>query len=430
MVVHQFDTKLVGHILTLPRTIRVSVRKPLFDGRAILQELCRGNGAVPGVIRLTSAVRLLPPQTVVDLVESAANVAGQVELSEVLRSTVKTGMQLTGARYGALGVLGEHGMVVDFAHVGFEPGVARDIGHLPRGLGVLGTITRRPETIRIDHIGSHPDSVGFPEGHPPMESFIGCPVKVGDQVFGNLYLTEKAGGFTEDDEVLLEFLAVTAGTAISTLRLHERLRRSALHEDRERIARDLHDTIIQDLFAVGLGLQASVARVEDDPSGVRVQLDSAIDKLDDTIASLRRYIFDLRPPVWARPSLEHELRRLIAALADPHDVAVSVDCDLPPGVPEGSIADDLLGVIRESVSNALRHADATSIGVRIALEGDRVRASVSDDGAGFDTSLDSEGLGLANMSERVDQVEGSLFIDSVPGRGTIVHASFPVSLSR
>jgi signal transduction histidine kinase len=371
---------------------------------------------------------LFPPQTVLQLVETAANVAGQVELSELLRATIRTGMQLTGARYGALGVLGEHGIVLDFVHSGMDPTVAREIGHLPRGLGVLGTITREAETIRIDDISAHPDAVGFPDGHPHMESFLGCPVKVGDRVFGNLYLTDKPGGFTEDDEVIVEFLAVTAGTAVSTLRLQERLKRAALHEDRERIARDLHDSIIQDLFAVGLGLQSSTARLEEDPAGVRIQLDGAIDKLDDTIASLRRFIFDLRPPVWARPSLQHEIDRLLSELAEPHDIEIGFDFDLPDDVPDPDVVDDLLAIVKESVSNALRHAGGTTVDVRVALENDRVRVSVSDDGAGFDTDANSDGFGLANMSERIDRVDGSMFIDSVPGRGTIVHASFPVSL--
>lgn len=382
------------------------------------------------LVRLDAAVRLFPPKTVLELVESAANVAGQVELSELLRATVKTGMQLTGARYGALGVLGEHGIVMDFVHSGMDPEQARAIGHLPRGLGVLGTITRERGTVRVSKIGEHADSVGFPDGHPPMDSFIGCPVRVGDRVFGNLYLTEKPGGFTEDDETIVEFLAVTAGTAVSTLRLQERLTRAALHEDRERIARDLHDSIIQDLFAVGLGLQASAARVEEDPGGVRNQLDGAIDKLDETIASLRRYIFDLRPPVWARPSLHHQIERLLTQLSEPHDIEIGLDFTLPDGIPDPAVTDDLLAVVKESVSNALRHSGAAIIDVRLALEDGRVRVSVSDNGNGFDTAAESTGFGLGNMTERIERIEGSIFIDSVPGRGTVVHASFPETIQR
>lgn len=361
-----------------------------------------------------------------DLVEAAASVAGQVELSTLLRATVQTGMQVTGARYGALGVLGEHGSVVDFVHEGMDPAIARDIGHLPRGSGVLGTITRSDSAVRIDDISHHEDAVGFPDAHPLMTTFLGVPVRVGDRVFGNLYLTDKEGGFTADDEKVVDFLAVTAGTAISTLRMQERLRRAALQEDRERIARDLHDSIIQDLFAVGLGLQAATTRIEEDEPMVRAQLDSAIDKLDDTISALRRYIFDLRPPVWARPSFSSELARLLEELASPHSVEVGLDFDCPPEIPGAPIADDLFAVIKESVSNALRHARPTAVDVRIVCEGEIVRASISDDGRGFDTDEASDGFGLANMAERIERSHGSLFIDSVPGKGTVIHVAMPI----
>ncbi len=371
-------------------------------------------------------MRELATNLIRDLVEAAAGVAGHVELSALLRSTVQTGMDLTGARYGALGVLGEHGALLDFVHIGLEPGTGHQIGHLPRGFGLLGTITKTSGAVRLEDITGHPDAVGFPEHHPPMTTFLGVPVRVGEKVFGNLYLTDKDGGFSEDDETIIEFLAIAAGTAVSTLRLQERLRRAALHEDRERIARDLHDSIIQDLFAVGLGLQTSAARLDSDASGVHDQLDQAIDKLDDTISALRRYIFDLRPPVWARPSLSNELAALLEDLAAPHDVAVGLDFDCPPDIPEPPVSDDLLAVVKEAVSNALRHAKPETVDVRVACEGERVRVSISDDGIGFDTDADSSGFGLANMTERIDGMHGSLFIDSAPGKGTVVHAALPL----
>jgi signal transduction histidine kinase len=375
-------------------------------------------------------VPTIAPSIIRELVDAAASVGAQVELSALLRSTVTTGMELTGARYGAVGVLGEHGALMDFVHVGMDPAVARGIGHLPRATGVLGTITRLGEMVRIDDISTHDDAVGFPEGHPTMTTFIGVPVRIGDRVFGNLYLTDKPEPFTEDDEMIVEFLAVTAGTAVSTLRMQERLRRAALHEDRERIARDLHDSIIQDLFAVGLGLQSSTMKIGSDPEAVREQLDGAIDKLDETISSLRRYIFDLRPPVWARPSLPTELARLLQELGAPHSVSVGLDFDCPPDVPEPPIADDLFAVIKESVSNALRHGKPSTVDVRIVCEGELVRASISDDGVGFDTDSASEGLGLANIAERIDRALGSLFIDSAPGRGTVIHVAFPMRPDR
>jgi len=140
------------------------------------------------------------------------------------------------------------------------------------GRGVLGTITRTGECILIDDIAEHPDSVGFPQHHPTMKSFLGVPVRAGDSVFGNLYLTDKPEPFTEVDKELVESLAVIAGSAVSTARLHERLRGLALVEDRERIARELHDSVIQEIFAVGLSLQVAASQAETKPGEVRSRI--------------------------------------------------------------------------------------------------------------------------------------------------------------
>jgi signal transduction histidine kinase len=366
------------------------------------------------------------PERIRGLVEAGAGVVGQVELSAILQSTVETAIEITGARYGALGVLGDHGTLLDFVHAGMTDDDAKAIGHLPRGEGVLGTLTRKPQTLRLDDITEHPDSVGFPEHHPPMKAFLGTPVRVGDRVFGNLYLGEKEGGFTEEDATLVELLAVTAGAAVATLRLQERLRRAALHEDRERIARDLHDSIIQDLFAVGLGMQSLMGSVDGDPEAVRARLDDFVDRLDTTIARLRRYIFDLRPPVWARPQLSTELRGLVAELSEPYGIGVGVDVDCPPDVPEPPVVDHLVAVVKEAVSNALRHAGARSIDVHVGCAGDRVLVHVSDDGDGFDPDGVETGMGLGNMARRAASAGGTCTIDSVPGKGTIVRAELPV----
>jgi len=366
------------------------------------------------------------PQRVRGLVEAAAGVVGHVDLGSLLGSTVETAIELTGARYGALGVIGEHSTLIDFLHRGIPPEEAVKIGHLPRGEGVLGTITDQAKTVRLDEIADHPDSVGFPENHPPMHTFLGVPLQVGDRVFGNLYLAEKEGGFTEDDEVLVEFLAVTAGAAISTLRLQERLRRAALTEDRERIARDLHDSIIQDLFAVGLGLQASIGRLESDPGSVKARVDDAVDRLDAAIASLRRFIFDLQPPVWAQPGLTSRLGALLSELSRPHEIEIGLEVDCPPGVPDTPIADHLIAIVGEAVSNALRHADATDIGVTVRCQDDRVQITVSDDGSGFDTSQTQHGLGLGNMARRVATAGGVYGLESREGKGTTIRVELPV----
>lgn len=369
------------------------------------------------------------PDRVAGLVEGAASVAAEVDLTGLLRSTVTIAMDITGARYGALGVLGDHGGLVDFVHMGMGDDLARRIGHLPRGSGVLGALTRTGRTIRIEDITSHPDSVGFPDHHPPMGAFLGVPVAVGDRVFGNLYLTEKDGGFTDDDEILVEFLAVTAGSAINTLRMQERLRRALVIEDRERIARDLHDSIIQDLFAVGLGIQASMAKIEEAPDTVRNQLDAAVEKIDETIGSLRRYIFDLRPPVWARPSLRRELADLVGQLSSPYAAVVNLDVACEDDIVPADLAGELVQIVKESLSNALRHSGATEITVRVGCGQSQVVLSVSDDGRGFDIAGAARtGLGLANMADRVAAAGGSFRVDTSDD-GTTVRASFPLSPS-
>ena len=370
--------------------------------------------------------RRLSPERIAGLVEGAASVAGQVELSGLLRSTVEIAMELTGARYGALGVLGEHGGLIHFLHSGMAEAEAAAIPHLPEGRGVLGSITRAGHIIRLDDVTTHPDAAGFPPGHPDMRTFLGVPVRVGDRVFGNLYLTEKDGGFTEEDETLVEFLALTAGSAVSTLRLQERLRRAALLEERERIARDLHDSIIQDLFAVGLSIQAQANQIDPVHDEVRRRLDDAVEKLDDTITSLRRFIFDLRPPVWARPSLRQQLADLVGRLSGPYQAQVTVDVSCPPDLPAPEVADELLALVKEALSNALRHSGAATIDVRVDGSPERLVVTVTDDGKGFDPAHARRGMGLANMAGRVEAAGGSFHLDTAPGKGTVVRASFPV----
>ena len=141
---------------------------------------------------------------------------------------------------------------------------------MPQGHGILGLLIVDPKPLRLPDLNEHPDRFGFPEHHPPMTSFLGVPIAVRGRVFGNLYLCDKVGSevFTDVDEELAVGLASAAGIAIENARLHARVAEFATLEDRERIARDLHDTVIQRLFAVGLGLQATM-RMVSDPVGDR-----------------------------------------------------------------------------------------------------------------------------------------------------------------
>jgi signal transduction histidine kinase len=366
---------------------------------------------------------IIPSDRLAKLVTAASAVTRQTDLTAVLRTTVDTGLDLTGAAYGALGVLGEHGTLIQFVHAGLDQETVAAIGAPPQGRGLLGTITNIAKTVRTDRISEHPDSVGFPRHHPPMETFLGVPVMVGAETFGNLYLTEKPGGFTGDDEALIEALAAIAGSAIATSRMHGRLRRAAVVEDRERIARDLHDAIIQDLFAVGLSLQSLGQKVEN--PDVKANLTEYVQRLDEAISSLRKFIFDLRPPVWTRRSLKSELADLIGQLSEPYEASIDLEVtgeisDLPP-----EVVGDVVQVVREATSNALRHSGVGRVAVSVHRGADRMVITVADRGRGFDPDTVERGMGLDNLRARARDANGDTEIISRAGFGTTVRVILP-----
>jgi signal transduction histidine kinase len=172
-------------------------------------------------------------QTVLDtrdrthaLLEAVVAVGSHLELEVVLRQIVEAAVELVSARYGALGVIGEGGRLAEFVPVGLDESEIARIHHWPEGRGLLGKLIREPRPLRLNDIAADPGSSGFPDGHPPMRSFLGVPVRIRDEVYGNLYLTEKRGGeFDEEDEALARALAAAAGVAIENARLYAEARR-------------------------------------------------------------------------------------------------------------------------------------------------------------------------------------------------------------
>ncbi|WP_240812764.1 GAF domain-containing protein [Streptomyces sp. DASNCL29] len=161
------------------------------------------------------------------LLDAVLVIGSDLELEVVLQRIVESAVSLVDAEYGALGVLGEEGTIKQFLTVGIDEETIAGIGHYPRGEGILGLLIRHPEPLRLANLARHPSSVGFPSGHPPMTSFLGTPIKVREQVFGNLYLTDKQGAaeFDADDEAVLRTLAAAAGVAIDNARLYDDARR-------------------------------------------------------------------------------------------------------------------------------------------------------------------------------------------------------------
>jgi signal transduction histidine kinase len=365
-------------------------------------------------------------RTVVDrlpaLIEGAASVVGAGDLEHLLRRLVAEARAATGATYAALGVIGEHGVLTEFIHEGLTPEQVAHIGALPTGKGVLGTLVRENRTIRLDSISDHADSFGFPANHPPMGTFLGVPVAAGGRAFGNLYLTEKDGGFTDDDVMLVEALSRIAGAAVTTARLHDRLRSIAVGEDRERIARDLHDSVIQDLFAVGLALQGISESVTDATAAATIE--ESIDRLDRVVETLRSYIFELRSRL-ERRQLDERIQELVARLgsAYPATVILAMGVDR---LENPQVEEEVVKVVTEALSNALRHSMATEVDVGVDSDDGWCRVTVRDNGTGFDAEASSSGMGLANMRARAAGLGGHVDVNSAAGVGTLIEVSIPV----
>ena len=357
------------------------------------------------------------------------SVGSELSLPLVLRRIVEVGCSLVDARYGALGVLDEEGKrLSEFITVGLDPVQEAAIGGRPEGHGLLGMLIVDPKPLRLTDISDHEDSYGFPPNHPPMSSFLGVPIRVRDRVFGNLYLTDKADDevFTDVDEELAVALAAAAGVAIENARLHERVREMTLVEDRERIARDLHDTVIQRLFATGLALQGA-ARMSERPE-VSARLQAAVDDLDETVRQIRSAIFELD----TRRAPGHSLRRDILELAAEasrmlgFEPSMRFDGPVDTAVPD-DVGEHLLASVREALSNAARHAKASRVDVRVTVDHSGLTVLVLDDGIGIDPSADpAGGLGVRNMRERAEDLGGRVAITARPQGGTVVEWQVPL----
>ena len=341
-----------------------------------------------------------------------------LELPALLRHIIDEARSMTGACYGALGVLNDdRTALAEFLTVGFDEDVEERIGARPTGQGVLGLLIVDPKPLRLADLGSHPDSFGFPPGHPPMTSFLGVSIKVRDEIYGNLYLTDKIGWseFTRDDQALLEVLALSAGIAIENTRLHQRVATAAVFEDRARLARDLHDTVIQRLYTVGLSLQSMSGAAAS--TELAEGLDTAISNIDDTIHQVRSSIFELgSEESGVRASILSLVRELKAVVG--FEVLVAFDGPVDTTVPD-QIGEQLLATIREAVTNIARHAQASEANVTLSVIDGQCRLRVIDNGSGIDGTGTSEGgLGLANLRRRAENLGGHLSIESPPSGGT------------
>jgi signal transduction histidine kinase len=527
------------------------------------------------------------------LLDAGLTLASELSLPIVLQRIVDLAAHVTDARYGALGVIGDGGELVEFITTGLSEKHRQAIGALPRGRGILGLLIHEPRPIRIANIGAHAKSVGFPANHPPMSSFLGAPVQAMGKVFGNVYLTEKrsAAQFSEEDEESLIILATQAGVAIANATLyaqsHQReqwlnalqaittdilagsdadsllasiaehardlagadsatvltagstpgrlvvaaavgryaaqvlgqsvpaaksisgevmesgrpfvtadaathkhayqpiirlghvgpaiwvplsvrgratgtlmvanltggrqfdrgtvklvetfagqasvavqyeraqtdLRRLGLMEERERIAKELHDGIIQSLFAVGMNLQSTALMSGSPETAARVE--GAVGELDRVIRDLRNYIFGLRPGILADRQLNQALETLGEEVGATAHIPITVEVDSALSAALSSRSHEIVQLTREALSNITRHARAKHAAVRLTRRGTNAILTIEDDGIGFDARGPSSGNGLRNMRERAAALEGALRITSANGKGTKLRFTLP-----
>ena len=351
-----------------------------------------------------------------------------LDLETVLQLIVDRVCALVDARYAALGIADAAGRIERFITSGLTREEREAIGPLPEGHGLLGVIIREVRSLRIPEISAHPDSHGFPPNHPPMQSLLGVPIVVGGRAVGDLYLTDKqsAREFDAADQRIVELFARHAGIAIQNARLHDRLGALRVVAERERIGRDLHDGVIQRLYAIGLSLEEVEATLEEQPEEALRRVDGAIDGIHRSIADIREFILGLRPGLSGGDfahglvALADELR-LTSAI----DVVVQMPADDRLSTVGAAAGGELLHLVREALSNIARHARATQVRIAVTNLPDETTVEIADNGVGFDpAAIAPEGHhGLINLRERALAAGGRLEIDSRPGSGTrlIVH---------
>ena len=369
------------------------------------------------------------PQQLRQLLDGVLTIGSDLDLESVLRTIITTASELAQARYGALGVLDPTGTrLSEFITVGLDSSTRAAIGHLPEGHGILGLLIVDPRPIRLPDLHQHPASFGFPPNHPPMRSFLGVPIMVRGEVFGNLYLCDKTDGevFTEIDEELAVGLAAAAGVAIDNARLHAQVADLATVADRERIARDLHDTVIQRLFAIGLGLQATIKLVSD--PAVAARLSVAIDDLDTTVREVRGAIFDLHTVRLPGRSVREELIQLCAEAERTlgFDPGVRFDGPVDTAV-DDELADELFAVVREGLTNVAKHARATTVQVNVDTRDNALCIEVVDNGVGC-AAGNPAGRGITNLRTRAEALHGTFDVRVGDAAGTTLSWRVPLAV--
>lgn len=530
------------------------------------------------------------------LLQLAIEISSDLELDPMLYRIIRAALTLTGARYGAIGVWGADDLLTSFVYEGMDPRTVQYIGHLPVGKGILGALRERTDLLNLPDLTEHPASAGFPEGHPPMRSFLGMPIRIRGEPYGSLYVADDRTGhrFTAADELTARALASVAAVAIDNARLFNQMRVAAswtdasreitaavlsddhpklplrliaeraleltgaeqaivlvpddpdaaedevqtlvvsaavgshaddvlgqripvagsttgevfrsgepvitetfrrpieaftdagerpaivaplcaerqtlgvialarngcappfdtsyldlvrdfaghaaialtiararrdaaeldLLSDRERIAHDLHDQVIQRVFAVGMDLQGVIARMRNPQLAHR--LSRSVDELQAVITDIRTTIFHLQRSSAAHAGFPSRIHDLFETLTENTDVTASLNVSGPLSVVTAELADHAEAVLTEALSNAIRHSGAAEISASITVA-DELSIVVSDNGKGIPPD-NRRSSGLRNLARRAESVQGRFTVADRPGGGTEVVWSVPLAV--
>jgi signal transduction histidine kinase len=366
---------------------------------------------------------------------TAAGMALTADLSldDLLQKLVEVAVVQIDARYGALSVLDSDDRIQKFLTVGISEEERARVGSPPSGHGLLGVLLREGAGLRLDDMAADPRSVGFPPHHPPMKTLLGVPVRARGRIIGNLYLSGKANRepFTDRDEEMVRFLATQAAVAVENADLQEetRLRAESLTrlEERDRIAMDLHDGVIQTVYAVALHLEDIAERLPASAESMRPEVERAMSDLDRVIQEIRGYIFDLRPRVSHVGDLPSALRQLI----DNVRVNALINAELEIREPFTAVESDaealaIFHIAQEALNNVMKHSRADRVRVSLIDSQEIVELKIADDGVGFDRSAESDHKqGFRNMRDRARSVGAEFTCRSKVGEGARIVVRLP-----
>jgi len=359
-------------------------------------------------------------------------VASNLGVEQVLQRLVDVSRGLVNARYTAIGIPDGDGGFAQFLTAGMSEELIARLGPLPATHGLLGAMLDTHTSYRTGDIQRDPRFRGWwPSAHPSMRSFLGVPIVAGGEVIGAFYLTDKEGAdeFSAEDQEVIELLAAHAAIAMTNARLYERSRELSILDERNRLALELHDVLSQKLFALALAADSAETLLDVDRGEARAQLARLRDLTHEALEELRYLILELRPPELERDGLAITLRKHVEVLRRVQGGAPELELELegePPREPDRDR--ELLRIAQEALHNAIRHAGATHVVLRLATDDGRLVLEVRDDGNGFDpeaAGLRSHRLGLSSMEQRAGRLSGRLEITSTPGSGTIVRLEAP-----